>query len=309
VRDQSLLRMEVTKDQSAETYTAASEHIETALPLSVQHGDDPASVAAAMQLPVLSQDLTPVSRPSISGTMFPPGLSAPPGTPSHGSTLHSSGNCRPCAWFWKPKGCQNGRECGHCHLCPEGELRERKKNKNAVMRLGLSTPQPTKNVVELATFFPMHEGASSGSDQDSTTCCSSPEQESLAPPSGSDDEEVVASVISHLGLEEESPARHKASQSSLRSPLFPAATEALPMQMHASMEHIAGTCRPCAWFWKPSGCKNATNCTYCHICSEGELKARKKIKHAVMRMGLVTPKTGPISEPEGRYPLKLAACV
>lgn len=44
-------------------------------------------------------------------------------------------NCfvRPCAWFWKPKatrglgifwnpfcqGCDNGRDCHHCHLCPQ----------------------------------------------------------------------------------------------------------------------------------------------------------------------------------------------
>jgi len=51
--------------------------------------------------------------------------------PSVGAALHSTGNCKPCAWFWKPESCQWGVECGHCHLCPVGELRRRKKGKQA----------------------------------------------------------------------------------------------------------------------------------------------------------------------------------
>ena len=50
-----------------------------------------------------------------------------------GSALHSS-QCRPCAWFWKEGGCKNGEQCRHCHLCPEGELRRRKKAKQEEMR-------------------------------------------------------------------------------------------------------------------------------------------------------------------------------
>merc|ERR1719359_1242468 len=51
--------------------------------------------------------------------------------PSVGAALHGSGRCKPCAWFWKPEGCKWGRECGHCHMCPVGELRRRKKEKQA----------------------------------------------------------------------------------------------------------------------------------------------------------------------------------
>jgi hypothetical protein len=54
--------------------------------------------------------------------------------PSVGAMLHGSGNCKPCAWFWKPEGCQWGRECGHCHLCPVGEVRRRKKEKQAATK-------------------------------------------------------------------------------------------------------------------------------------------------------------------------------
>jgi len=31
----------------------------------------------------------------------------------------------------------NGDECGHCHLCPEGEIRARKKGKSVMAKLGL----------------------------------------------------------------------------------------------------------------------------------------------------------------------------
>ncbi|CAK9010629.1 unnamed protein product [Durusdinium trenchii] len=63
--------------------------------------------------------------------------------PSKGSSTHGSGKCRPCAWFWKPQGCQNDKECGYCHLCPEGELKNRKKSKVAAMRMGALVPAKT----------------------------------------------------------------------------------------------------------------------------------------------------------------------
>lgn len=53
---------------------------------------------------------------------------------SLGCGEHGTGRCRPCAWYWKDQGCANGRQCRHCHLCPEGELKNRKKDKIAVMR-------------------------------------------------------------------------------------------------------------------------------------------------------------------------------
>jgi len=49
--------------------------------------------------------------------------------PSLGAALHGIGECKPCAWFWKPESCQWGAECRHCHLCPMGELRRRKKER------------------------------------------------------------------------------------------------------------------------------------------------------------------------------------
>jgi len=54
--------------------------------------------------------------------------------PSAGAALHGSSLCKPCAWFWKTGGCRWGVECGHCHLCPEGELRRRKKDRQAELK-------------------------------------------------------------------------------------------------------------------------------------------------------------------------------
>jgi hypothetical protein len=54
--------------------------------------------------------------------------------PSVGSRFHASGTCRPCAWFWKHQGCSNGRQCRHCHLCPQGEIKRRRKTKFVAMR-------------------------------------------------------------------------------------------------------------------------------------------------------------------------------
>merc|ERR1712232_903002 len=68
-------------------------------------------------------------------------VSSPSGTPSLGAMKHASGECKPCAWFWKPNGCQNGKECLHCHACPEGELKNRKTAKATMMQLGLTTPK------------------------------------------------------------------------------------------------------------------------------------------------------------------------
>jgi len=49
-----------------------------------------------------------------------------------------------------------------------------------------------------------------------------------------------------------------------------------------SMPHSLGRCSPCAWFWKPVGCRRGPNCDHCHLCPEDERKNRKKKKQAAM---------------------------
>merc|ERR1719401_1712727 len=53
---------------------------------------------------------------------------------SVGSLLHEAGECKPCAWFWRLQGCENGADCRHCHLCDEGAIKARRKARIASQR-------------------------------------------------------------------------------------------------------------------------------------------------------------------------------
>eukprot|EP00929_Paragymnodinium_shiwhaense_P095161 TRINITY_DN5611_c0_g1_i2.p1 TRINITY_DN5611_c0_g1~~TRINITY_DN5611_c0_g1_i2.p1 ORF type:complete len:241 (-),score=39.85 TRINITY_DN5611_c0_g1_i2:169-891(-) len=55
---------------------------------------------------------------------------------SVGSALHGTGECRPCAWFWKQQGCFNAADCRHCHLCPKTEIKARRKAKRVAVVAG-----------------------------------------------------------------------------------------------------------------------------------------------------------------------------
>lgn len=62
-----------------------------------------------------------------------------------------------------------------------------------------------------------------------------------------------------------------------------------PMDSIGAELHCAGQCNPCAWFWKPRGCGTGSNCEFCHMCPEGELKRRKKVKIQAIKMGVIEP--------------------
>jgi len=59
---------------------------------------------------------------------------ADPKWPTPGSALHDSGKCEPCAWHHSAEGCRHGASCIFCHLCPEGEMKRRKKVKRELRR-------------------------------------------------------------------------------------------------------------------------------------------------------------------------------
>jgi len=51
-----------------------------------------------------------------------------------------------------------------------------------------------------------------------------------------------------------------------------------------SAGHRHGTCRPCAFFWRPpSSCQNGVFCEYCHMCGPMEKKLRQKQKKLAMK--------------------------
>merc|ERR1712194_574053 len=62
-----------------------------------------------------------------------------------------------------------------------------------------------------------------------------------------------------------------------------------PLSTPGSVEHGTGKCNPCAWYWKARGCASGVQCDYCHLCAEGELKKRKKLKIADIKSGAREP--------------------
>jgi hypothetical protein len=54
--------------------------------------------------------------------------------PTVGSAKHHLGECKPCAFFWKPAGCTNGVNCVYCHLCDAKEKKRRQKEKKVLLK-------------------------------------------------------------------------------------------------------------------------------------------------------------------------------
>jgi len=53
--------------------------------------------------------------------------------PEH-EAKHFAGECQPCAYYFKPDSCKWGSSCNFCHLCPDGEVKLRKKEKIRALR-------------------------------------------------------------------------------------------------------------------------------------------------------------------------------
>jgi len=184
--------------------------------------------------------------------------------PSVGSAMHDSGECKPCAFVWKPQGCQNGRDCFHCHMCPPGTIKSRRKLKFAQVREAVKAQQSSEDV-----------GLSSKS--------------TISPPPGLPLFDDCCSPTSSTNGEELLTTSQKAFFSK------PATEDAMPSESKGSRLHGTGGCRPCAWFWHAKGCQNGADCEYCHLCSKGELKLKKKLKISLLRSAL-KPESFPIGK-------------
>lgn len=71
--------------------------------------------------------------PSTQCESVPEGLSVVEPSWSLGSARHHEGLCKPCAWFRK-RGCTLGGSCAYCHLCGDGEIKARKKQKGRLLK-------------------------------------------------------------------------------------------------------------------------------------------------------------------------------
>lgn len=79
------------------------------------------------------------------------GLPPAPVVFSMGSQMHP--NCRPCGFVHKPEGCQNGTACQYCHLCPPGEIKERKKTKIMVRKMNQYAAQAQRQAQRVSGAF------------------------------------------------------------------------------------------------------------------------------------------------------------
>lgn len=209
-----------------------------------------------------SPDKTSISSRSLCSQTSPPGsgqlhiksqpLDAAPESVSIGSLAHAVGECKPCAWFWKPEGCKHREKCTRCHLCPPGEIKLRKKAKLILLRSQTST----ESLGDDTSFVKeSREGPRLDDVQEQ-----GPRMQ-IEPP------ELFTDRTPRL----------------LASPpgLSPVGAGEFSL---GSANHGTGLCTPCAWFWKPQGCSHGSKCTRCHLCPEGELKARKQAKVASLKV-------------------------
>merc|ERR1719221_2020889 len=48
--------------------------------------------------------------------------------------------------------------------------------------------------------------------------------------------------------------------------------------------HQRGECKPCAYHvYKPDGCRQGDDCPFCHLCTRGEIKRRKREKARILK--------------------------
>lgn len=236
---------------------------------------------------------------------------------SEGSLLHASGECKPCAWFWKAEGCSNGERCLHCHLCPPGAIKERKKLKKAEMQLAaekskvaleaeqvkaslsLGSAMHGSGLCRPCAWFWKPTGCENG--QDCLHC-------HLCPSDAIKDKKKskkAAQPLLQMQLVQQQTAMIQHQQRQLvqmqmqmemqrQQMHFVAMSQASFLQStlpsKGSALHCTGSCKPCAWFWKEQGCQNGADCDYCHFCGPEELKVRKKVKETLLRRGISVAK-------------------
>jgi hypothetical protein len=69
------------------------------------------------------------------------------------------------------------------------------------------------------------------------------------------------------------------------------------------LAHIRGECKPCAYFlYKEDGCRQGANCQFCHLCSPGELKKRKREKNAARKLKADKPPADGLAAASGLVP-------
>mmetsp|Transcript_29744 Transcript_29744/g.81468 ORF Transcript_29744/g.81468 Transcript_29744/m.81468 type:complete len:592 (-) Transcript_29744:200-1975(-) len=91
-------------------------------------------------------------------------------------------------------------------------------------------------------------------------------------------------------------------------PSEPQEVVGLALPSVGSARHASGECQPCAFLFKPDGCRNGVTCTFCHLCEEGEVKRRRQKRNFALkqcrlaREGVAAKPTGAGEVEEDIYP-------
>eukprot|EP00931_Biecheleriopsis_adriatica_P080388 TRINITY_DN5374_c0_g1_i11.p1 TRINITY_DN5374_c0_g1~~TRINITY_DN5374_c0_g1_i11.p1 ORF type:complete len:264 (+),score=62.26 TRINITY_DN5374_c0_g1_i11:779-1570(+) len=184
--------------------------------------------------------------------------------PSVGSALHGAGICKPCAWFWKADGCQNGRECLHCHLCSKGAVKALKRSRR---RLAPALPQNQQ--VVMPQVLPFRPPPGLEAPQPLHPAKFYTDQFLKVPPligKSSKDADIPEDASTDLTDDEQSSYQESDSWGSVEEEVSAGSTL-----------HDSGMCKPCSFFWTAQGCHLGKDCSHCHRCPQGEVKRRKKL--------------------------------
>jgi len=216
---------------------------------------------------------------------------------SIGYALHGTGCCRPCAWFWKPQGCSNGRDCRHCHACPEGETKLRKKAKVVELRQSQTDAAGVDAVdASVAAVSSVSASCQMGSLGGGKLRLPA-EVVVTSPPGLSAAVSRWGGIPCHSGVVVDACTEGKQivfsrfgindmslGDGDVRSKSIVQCPEAEQLVFSVgSALHGSGCCSPCAWFWKPQGCGNGVECRRCHLCPPEEIKMRKKEKKQIKK--------------------------
>lgn len=219
--------------------------------------------------------------------------------PSVGSKLHPAG-CDPCAWFYKPQGCCKGFDCSRCHLCPEGEVKARKKQVKAVKQGMAFKKNATDSIFQRGSWytqqdFPVEQNAlAAGREANREVHPVKIDPHNLNFPTYSNNqpqavstrvmENAISPVVQHMDSFDQDTS------SDLETQVFRSLEElALDHELQdiyaeKLASHNNGACKPCSYYgYKNNHCRNELDCEFCHFCAKGEAKKRKKAKIAELK--------------------------
>jgi len=216
------------------------------------HYDSPSSLARQLTLTVLRRCS---SAPSM--MMTGPFCLVRPSM----EILHLRGECDPCAFYkQKEDGCRWGSACKFCHLCPPGEMKNRKKEKRRARRMQswtLASARLSHNQLELLAEKDVRQSTQTGAPLKGLEL-ESPE----ARVKDSQEEEEAQARERILEVARGAPSSRSAAAATNSSS---SAAAAVPVTAAARNVHYkTAICKYYSW----NRCKNGSSCSFSHGVKE-----------------------------------------